>query len=206
MRETQESHRDKWLGKTTDENWKQCVKYGLWGADDNRLSQIKRLRKGDYLMVFVGKMKLAGIYNVSRECFHDTSNVWAKAKYPHRIEISPFKVPSEPLNIRDVFNKRVRPVLLVKGNNRGTAKGYFGQGLRSLPENEFSIFESEIDKSLENKPMVNKRQGNISYNELVKYLNENRMQANYQPVVIKILIDNKGGRITRQLIVDTFSL
>jgi hypothetical protein len=42
--------------------------------------------------------------------------------------------------------------------------------------------------------------GSISYSDLVKYLNENRMLENYQPVVIKILIDNKGGRITRQLI------
>jgi len=42
--------------------------------------------------------------------------------------------------------------------------------------------------------------GSISFNDLVKYLNENPMKENYQPVVVKILIDNKGGRITRQLI------
>lgn len=41
--------------------------------------------------------------------------------------------------------------------------------------------------------------GSISYSDLVKYLNENPMQENYQPVVIKILTDNASG-ITRQVI------
>jgi len=139
----------KWLGVTSEDNWEQCIKYGLWGADDNRLSQLRKVRSGDLLVVYLKKMKMAGICKITGEYFYDKTKVWQDGVYPHRISIIKHKVPNHPVDIRKLYNDSIKPKLLAKGDNRGTPGGYFGQAIRPLPGDEFSIYESEIDKQID---------------------------------------------------------
>lgn len=144
----------KWLGVTSEDNWKQCIKHGLWGADANRLSQLMKVKLGDHLVVYLKEMKMAGICKVTREYFYDESEVWHDRIYPHRIGITKYKMPNQPIDIRKLYDDGIKPKLLSKGDNRGTPGGYFGQGIRPLPMDEYSTFESEIDKYIDSQKAI----------------------------------------------------
>lgn len=48
----------KWLAVTTEENWKKCLEDGTWGASDNRSKGLKKMKKGDEMLVYIRTMKL----------------------------------------------------------------------------------------------------------------------------------------------------
>lgn len=133
----------KWLGVTTRENWKNCLEYGVWGASENRFKGLKQIRVGDKVVVYIKPMKIAGIFEVSREYYYDDSEVWKDGLFPHRIGfIRPEKILHEPIDIRSMYNTLLKP-------KKGSPRGYFGMGIRRLPETEYKLFESFIDENLE---------------------------------------------------------
>ncbi len=138
----------KWLCVTTEENWKECLKHGIWGASDNRSEGLKKIRVGDKLLVYIKKMKIVGIFRVTREHFYDSKKIWKNGIFPHRIGFEPTdKVLSDPVDIRSMYNKQIKP-------KKGLAGGYFGMGIRKLPEEEYTQFKSIIEENIKKVPNV----------------------------------------------------
>jgi hypothetical protein len=59
--------------------------------------------------------------------------------YRHRIGIEPLKLPPFPIDAKYSYDK----YLLAE---HGNPRGYFGNAIREIPGDEFSIFESDIDR------------------------------------------------------------
>lgn len=138
----------KWLGVTDEENWKKCLEYGIWGASDNRYKGLKQMKVGDKLLVYIKQMKLGGIFRVNREYFYDAKKIWTTGVFPHRIGFEPTdKIPADPIDIRTMYNKHLKP-------KKGSARGYFGMGIRKLPEQEYDLFKSIIEQKLTNEQQV----------------------------------------------------
>lgn len=50
-------------------------------------------------------------------------------------------MPSKAIDIRPLYNSYFKSL-------KGSPRGYFGMGIRRIPDQEFSAFEAEIDKNL----------------------------------------------------------
>jgi hypothetical protein len=69
--------------------------------------------------------------------------IWKDSLLPHRVgfQPKPSKVPPKGVDIRSLYNSYFK-------SNKGSPRGYFGMGIRRLPDEEFSVFEAEIDKNI----------------------------------------------------------
>ncbi|MEO9296019.1 MAG: AAA family ATPase [Nitrososphaera sp.] len=160
----------KWLYVTSDENWVNCVKHNALGSEDNRALKMKMIKAGDKILVYLKGMKLAGIYSVNKEYFHDTTRIWEDDIYPHRIGITPHKVPSRHIEITDLYNNKIKP-------EKGEARGYFGQTIRELPEDEYRLFESVIEAT-QTKPIATEiRHWKIAPGEKAEFWPEQRQSG-----------------------------
>ncbi len=128
----------KWLGVASSENWNKCIENRIWACDDNRSQQIKRMKKGDEIVIYLTGMKLAGICKVVSDYFYDDTRLWDDGIYPHRIRIEPLLIPTYPIDTKKLYNVYLK--------YKGASGGYFGQAIRQLPSDEFSIFQSEIQR------------------------------------------------------------
>jgi predicted RNA-binding protein len=156
----------KWLAVASPENWKKCLENRIWGADDNRAQQIKKMRKNDEILVYLVGKKLAASCKVSSEYFYDDTKIWDDGIYPHRVKIEPIKIPTSPIDIKKTYH--------VYLGYKGSSGGYFGQAIRPLPDNEFSIFQSELA---------------LHTNELAKWDNNELSQDFATP--LKAYLENK---------------
>ncbi len=132
-----------WLGVTSEENWSKCLTHGIWGASENRFRALQQMKIGDDLLVYLKPMRIVGIFQITKEYFHDSTRIWKDGLLPHRVgfQPKPSKVPLKGIDIRSLYNSYFK-------SNKGSPRGYFGMGIRGLPEEEFSVFEAEIDKNI----------------------------------------------------------
>jgi predicted RNA-binding protein len=156
----------KWLAVTSEENWKKCLENHVWGADDNHAQQLKKMKKNDEIVIYLAGMKLAAICKVSKEYYYDDTKIWQDGIYPHRVQIEPVKIPSTPIDIKKIYH--------VYLGYKGSPGGYFGQAIRPLPNNEFSIFLSELARNM---------------NELSKWDKSDVLQDFATP--LKVYLENK---------------
>jgi MoxR-like ATPase/predicted RNA-binding protein len=156
----------KWLAVACPENWKKCLDNHIWGADDNRAQQIKKMRKNDEILVYLVGMKIAAICKVSSEYYYDDTKIWDGGIYPHRVKIEPIKIPTSPIDIKKLYH--------VYLGYKGSPGGYFGQAIRPLPDNEFAIFQTELARQM---------------NELAKWNNNDFIQEFATP--LKVYLENK---------------
>lgn len=135
-----------WLGVTSEENWSKCLEHGVWGASDNRFRSLQQMKIGDDLLVYIKPMKIAGIFQITKEYFYDSTRIWNDGLLPHRVGFQPklSKMPLKTIDIRSIYNNYFK-------SNKGSARGYFGMGIRKLANEEFSVFEVEIDKNMNSK-------------------------------------------------------
>lgn len=139
----------KWLAVTTEENWKRCLEDGTWGASDNRSQGLKRMKRGDEMVVYIRTIKVAGIFKMTRDYYYDATKKWKDGMFPHRIGFSPTeKVPISFIDIRTMFYEYIKPII-TRRSKEGSPRGYFGMGIRPLPQEEFDLFEREIMKYTE---------------------------------------------------------
>jgi MoxR-like ATPase/predicted RNA-binding protein len=156
----------KWLAVASDENWKKCLENHVWGADDNRAQQIKKMHKNDEIIVYLVGMKLAGICKVVSDYYYDNTKIWDSDIYPHRVKIEPITILSSPIDIKKTYHVYLR--------YKGSPGGYFGQAIRPLPDNEFSIFQSKVA---------------LNMNELAKWNNNDFIQD--FATLLKTYLENK---------------
>jgi len=140
----------KWLAVASPENWNKCIENRIWASDDNRAQQIKRMKKGDEIVIYLTGMKLAGICKIVSDYFYDDTRLWDDGVYPHRIRIEPFLIPTYPIDSKKLYN--------VYFKYKGSPGGYFGQAIRKLPSEEYSIFQSEILRAMDK--LTSWKQGN----------------------------------------------
>ncbi|MEM3407071.1 MAG: EVE domain-containing protein [Candidatus Aenigmatarchaeota archaeon] len=79
-----------WIVVTSPENFKICLKNGLWGVN-RQIQTIKRVKKGDILTFYIKDWRqFKGIYYVdSDHPYYDETRVWPDKLYPWRIRIRP---------------------------------------------------------------------------------------------------------------------
>ena len=130
----------KWLIVTSQENWEVCLQNHVWGADENRASQMKKVKQGDEFLIYLKGMKIAGICKVLSDYYYEESHMWNDGVFPHRVRIEPVKVPQTSIDIKKLYDTYFR--------YKGTPGGYFGQAIRPIPDNEFSIFQSDLVKNM----------------------------------------------------------
>jgi MoxR-like ATPase/predicted RNA-binding protein len=130
----------KWLIVTSQENWKVCLQNGVWGADENRANQMKNVKQGDEFLIYLIGMKIVAICKVLSDYYYEETNLWKNGIFPHRVRIEPVNIPKEPVDIKKLYETYFR--------YKGKSGGYFGQAIRPLPVNEFSIFQSEVARSM----------------------------------------------------------
>lgn len=94
----------KWLAVASEENWKKCLENHVWGADDNRAQQIKKMQKNDEIIVYLVGMKLIAICKVISDYYYDETKIWKDGIYPHRVQIEPVKIPSNPIDIKKIYH------------------------------------------------------------------------------------------------------
>ena len=75
-----------------------------------------------------------------KEYFYDDHKIVNDGVYPHRIGIAPVKIPNNTIDIKQVYD--------IYFKYKGAAAGYFGQTIRPLPDEEFSIFQSELARNM----------------------------------------------------------
>ena len=112
------------------------------------------MQKNDEIIVYLVGMKLAAICKVVSDYYYDDTKIWKDGIYPHRVKIEPVKIPNNPIDIKKIYH--------VYLGYKGSPGGYFGQAIRKLSPNEFSIFQSEF----------------VRMNELVKW--DNPSSSQYQ--------------------------
>ncbi|MDP9288842.1 MAG: EVE domain-containing protein [Thermoproteota archaeon] len=91
-----------WLGVTSEENWPKCLTHGVWGASENRFRALQQMKIGDDLLVYLKPMKIVGIFQITKEYFHDSTRIWKDGLLPHRVgfQPKPSKVPLKGIDIR----------------------------------------------------------------------------------------------------------
>jgi predicted RNA-binding protein len=94
----------------------------------------------DEIVVYTVGMKLAAICRVSSKYYFDETKIWEDGIYPHRVKIEPILIPTDPCDIKKLYS--------VYLGYKGTPDGYFGQAIRPISMNEFSIFQSELARSM----------------------------------------------------------
>ena len=106
------------------------------------------MKVDDEFIVHLTDNKTAGICKVTREYYYDTQPTWGDGNfYPHRIGFEPVKVPAKPIDAKALYDRYLR-------EKHGTSGGYFGNPIRQISAPEFSIFESDLDKNLDNEKSV----------------------------------------------------
>ena len=189
----------KWLAVVTPENWEICLQNGTFGGDDNRANQIKRIKLGDHVLFYLTGMKIAAICRVVKEYFYDDKKIVSDGVYPHRFGIEPIKIPKNPIDIKSLYDIYLK--------YKGAAGGYFGQTIRPLSDEEFSIFQSELARSMGeltdwNKPIIanssntGEEEGQEGYAEILKTYLETRYSINIERV------DRSGLRLPSGIIIN----
>lgn len=101
-------------------NYKICLENRLFGVPDSfrAISQIKTVRKGDFLFTYITKEKqLMGVYEADSEVFRDAhaergpwkGRAWDKKKgfYPHRIKIKILEPFTKGISIDELETMRI---------------------------------------------------------------------------------------------------
>lgn len=115
---------------------------------------MQRMKVGDQILIHLTENKTAGICKVTREYFEDNSKIWPDGEiYQHRIGIEPSKILPNPIDGKYSYDKYLR-------EKHGNPRGYFGNAIREISDDEFSIFESDIDKSINEQDTKNRLQVN----------------------------------------------
>ena len=179
-----------WLFVASEENFLQSIKSELWGTNDSLLPKIKNAKVGDKIYYHIVGMKAGGIFVVTRGFLRDNLKIWKNGIYPNRICIRPLILPKNHLDITEFFHR----------NFKVDARGYFWKSMRSIPENEFKLFEELISNINHNSQ--------IRSSEAILILNKGSpisrtksiKETSFYPYILKMLNDSPFP-LTRQMIV-----
>jgi MoxR-like ATPase len=111
------------------------------------------MQKNDEIIVHLEKMKLAAICKVSSDYYYDETKIWEDGIYPHRIKIEPVKIPANPIDIKKTYD--------IYFGYKGSPGGYFRRAIRPLPDKEFSIFQSELARNMNELHRWNKTKSDL---------------------------------------------
>ena len=112
--------------------------HGVWGASENRFRALQQMKIGDDLLVYLKPMKIVGIFQITKEYFHDSTRIWNDGLLRHRVgfQTKPSKVPLKEIDIRLLYNNHVK-------SKKGSPRGYFGMGRRDFPKKNSPYLKPE---------------------------------------------------------------
>ena len=138
-----------WMVVTSPENFRydrENLNFKYQGLPHRFRKQVQRMKKGDRVVYYIMKLqKFGATASISGEYFHDDKNrIWTDMD-----EIWPARAPSKPDIVLDddelIDAKKLVPDLSFIKNKEfwGT---YFQGSIKTLPEEDFRLIESEMKK------------------------------------------------------------
>ncbi len=83
------SKRNLWLAVTSPENYRECVRLGLWGVERYK-KVISQVKPRDLIVFYVkGDKMVKEVYEVYSSMFTSNEKVWTDKTYPYRLLIKP---------------------------------------------------------------------------------------------------------------------
>ncbi|MEM0268771.1 MAG: EVE domain-containing protein [Candidatus Korarchaeum sp.] len=133
---------------TNDDNWPVVRSERVWGLPEGRENLIKRLKRGDYLFIYLtssrrGKEllppRLAGLFEVSSDPYRDPSRLFKDRSYPNRVRLEPLIVPEEPMEFKPLIQK------LEFLKNKRFWSAHLRSGLVRISERDFELLKSALE-------------------------------------------------------------
>lgn len=138
-----------YIAVTDDDNWPVVRDKRVWGLPEGREKLIKRLKRGDYLFIYLISSRkggvtlpprLAGLFQVASEPYQDSERIFRGRLYPNRVKLEPLIVPEEPVEFKPLVPK------LTSIRNKKFWAARFRSGLAEVPEEDFELMKRALAK------------------------------------------------------------
>ncbi len=139
---------DYYLGVTNDENWPIVRDKRVWGLPEGRENLIKRLKKGDYIFIYLMSSKkgdethpprLAGLFKVASDPYRDSRRIFKGRVYPNRVKLEPMIVPKKPVEFKPLVPK----LEFIK--NKQFWSAHLRSGLVRVTKRDFDLMRRRLE-------------------------------------------------------------
>ena len=141
-----------WICITNKENWDVIKNKLIWGVSDRHYKVIKRVKKGDKLLIYVISHRennkivpsqIVGVFEADSEVFRDETPIFVSPKgktevYPNRIKLKMIKIFDPPIEFKPLV-----PKLKFIVNKKKWAGSLQGRAMREIPEEDFNTIMSQ---------------------------------------------------------------
>jgi predicted RNA-binding protein len=170
-----------WLIVTSPDNFRldrDSLGFKIQGLPNRFRKQVQRMVIGDRVVYYIMKLqKFGATATITGDYYEDTSKVWKEddEKWPARRP----SIPNIVLKDNELIDtKRLVPELNFI-ENKAKWGGHFQGSIRTIPEENFRLIESEMKKTIAERPKDNQ------ISQLIKPAGE-ITEKNYEQLILKL--------------------
>jgi predicted RNA-binding protein len=170
-----------WLIVTSPDNFRldrDSLGFKIQGLPHRFRKQVQRMAIGDRVVYYIMKLqKFGATATITGDYYEDTSKVWKEddEKWPARRP----SMPNIVLNDNELIDtKRLVPELIFI-ENKAKWGVHFQGSIRTIPEEDFRLIESEMKKAIAERPKDNQ------ISQLIKPAEE-ITEKNYEQLILKL--------------------
>lgn len=139
-----------YIAVTNDDNWPTVKGKHIWGLPEGRENLIKRLKRGDYLFIYLMSSKrgdeflpsrVAGLFQVASDPYRDSKRIFKGRLYPNRVKLKPILIPKKPVEFKPLVPK----LTFIK--NKQFWAAHLRSGLAKIPEQDFKLLKTVLEKA-----------------------------------------------------------
>ena len=172
-----------WLIVTSPKNFKhdrENLKFKYQGVPHRFRKQVQKMQIGDRVVIYIMKLqKFGATETITGEYFYDKSKLWTD-----KDEMWPARIPSQPNIVLEddefIDAKKLVPYLafIKKKDIWGV---YFQGSIKTIPEEDFRLIESEMKKIVAESRKVEK--------ELVESDAKFKSEINHEEAIMELTLD-----------------
>ncbi len=137
-----------YVAVTNDDNWLVVKSKQVWGLPEGRENLIRRLKKGDYLFIYLMSSRrgdkllssrLAGLFQVASDPYRDSKRIFKGRLYPNRVKLKPVLIPKKPVEFKPLVPK----LAFIK--NKKFWSAHLRSGLAEIPDQDFRLLKETLE-------------------------------------------------------------
>ena len=139
-----------YIAVTNEDNWPVVRDKHIWGLPEGRENLIRRLKKGDYLFIYLMSSnkgneflppRLAGLFQVASAPYRDSKRIFKGRLYPNRVKLKPVLIPEKPVEFKPLVPK----LAFIK--NKQFWAAHLRPGLAKIPEHDFKLLKEALERA-----------------------------------------------------------
>ena len=132
---------------TNKENWAVIKNVHIWGVPEHAKKQIKNVKPGDMMVVYVMPKRIGGIFKATSNSFESRKAIFSWGKfgredlYPYRVKLEPVVLPKKLFPFDPLIPKLTFIV------NKKLWTGHLRRAMRLIPKEDYETIKLTLART-----------------------------------------------------------